>query len=345
MATKKIKRFQEGGMSDKDRGLEASKDEKVGFFERLRMGNIDDPNSEAYRRFGAGRGKAERTPVETMTATPVTRPTAAAPEMDAMEAANAREPIPVPAGPKAEQPKPGGRPRVNVQASQPSAPAKSSPKLQEQTYRRTSGDTGERPKADTSNYSNEGRGRELTKEQQFARADAEARSPEGVARRKKQEAEQGLERVTPETALLPGGGLRAMQSLAKKLATPKMAKYSQEALPAPSPKALPAPTKRLTYDKAGTVARKRAERAEARKSEMLKENAKRYGLDESSPGYEAAAGAVRKELGGKDFALKRGGSVKKAMPVKKMASGGSVSNPSKRADGIAIKGKTRCKMR
>jgi hypothetical protein len=78
---------------------------------------------------------------------------------------------------------------------------------------------------------------------------------------------------------------------------------------------------------------------------MLKENAKRYGLDESSPGYEAAAGAVRKELGGKDFALKRGGSVKKAMPVKKMASGGSVSNPSKRADGIAIKGKTRCKMR
>jgi hypothetical protein len=61
MATKKIKRFQEGGMSDKDRGLEASKDDKVGFFERLRMGNIDDEGSEAYRRFGAGRGKMERT--------------------------------------------------------------------------------------------------------------------------------------------------------------------------------------------------------------------------------------------------------------------------------------------
>jgi hypothetical protein len=337
MATKKIKRFQEGGVSDKDRGLEASKDEKVGFFERLRMGNIDDEGSEAYRRFGAGRGKAERTPVETMAATPVTRPAAVAPEMDAMEAANAREPIPVPAGPKAEQPKPGGRPRVNVQASQPSAPAKSSPKTQEQTYRRTSGDTGERPKADTSNYSNEGRGREMTKEQQFARADAEARSPEGVAKRKKQEAEQGLERVTPETALLPGGGLKALSAAAKKLAAPKMAKYSQEALPAP--------TKRLTYDKAGAVARKRAERAEARKSEMLKENAKRYGLDENSPGYEAAAGAVRKGLGGKDFALKKGGSVKKAMPIKKMASGGSVSGASKRADGAAIKGKTRCKMR
>ena len=338
MATKKIKRFQEGGMSDKDRGLEASKDDKVGFFERLRMGNIDDEGSEAYRRFGAGRGKAERTPVETMDATPVTRPTAAAPEMDAMEEANTRvDRMLTPNQSVADQPKPGGRPRVNAQAAKPSAPAKSSPKMQEQTYRRTSGDTGSRPKADTSNYSNEGRGREMTKEQQFARADAEAKSPEGVAKRKKQEAEQGLERVTPETALLPGGSLKVLSAAAKKLAAPKMAKYSQEALPAP--------TKRLTYDKAGAVARKRAERAEARKSEMLKENARRYGLDEDSPGYEAAAGAVRKNLGGKDFAFKKGGSVKKAMPMKKMASGGSVSNPSKRADGAAIKGKTRCKMR
>jgi hypothetical protein len=39
----------------KARGLEASKDEQVGFFERLRMGNIDQPGSEAYNRFGAGR--------------------------------------------------------------------------------------------------------------------------------------------------------------------------------------------------------------------------------------------------------------------------------------------------
>lgn len=44
----------------KSEGLKASEDDKVGFFERLRMGNIDDPNSEAYRRFGAGRGKTER---------------------------------------------------------------------------------------------------------------------------------------------------------------------------------------------------------------------------------------------------------------------------------------------
>lgn len=41
----------------KARGMEASSGEKVGFFERLRMGNIDQEGSEAYNRFGAGRGK------------------------------------------------------------------------------------------------------------------------------------------------------------------------------------------------------------------------------------------------------------------------------------------------
>lgn len=41
----------------KARGLEASSGENVGFFERMRMGNIDQPGSEAYNRFGAGRGR------------------------------------------------------------------------------------------------------------------------------------------------------------------------------------------------------------------------------------------------------------------------------------------------
>jgi hypothetical protein len=53
----KKRKFQNGGdVDDKRRGLEVSAGEKVGFFERLRMGNIDDPKSEAYKRFGAGRG-------------------------------------------------------------------------------------------------------------------------------------------------------------------------------------------------------------------------------------------------------------------------------------------------
>jgi len=59
---KKFKRFNEGGPTDeataKQSGLDMSNKEKpMGFFERLRAGNIDDPSSEAYKRFGAGRGR------------------------------------------------------------------------------------------------------------------------------------------------------------------------------------------------------------------------------------------------------------------------------------------------
>jgi hypothetical protein len=60
---KKFKRYDEGGPVDeataKQSGLDMSNKEKpMGFFERLRAGNIDDPSSEAYKRFGAGRGRA-----------------------------------------------------------------------------------------------------------------------------------------------------------------------------------------------------------------------------------------------------------------------------------------------
>lgn len=59
----KKRRFQEGGSTedeDKAEGLRRSSKEKVGFLKRLRMGNIDDPESEAYKRFGAGRGRSDR---------------------------------------------------------------------------------------------------------------------------------------------------------------------------------------------------------------------------------------------------------------------------------------------
>jgi hypothetical protein len=322
MATKKRRRFAEGGISDtadKEAGLKASQGEKVGFFERLRMGNIDDPSSEAYRRFGAGRGKAERTPVEDAVATPVSR--SAAPEVDELEAADIRHrenPIEVSAGPKAE------KSRTKTQAAKPSASAKSTSKTQEQGYRRSSGATAE----EIANYKPP-----VSSKYPDIRGSAQD-SVTAETRRRVKEGAQAVERVTPETAMLPGGSLKALSSLAKKLATPKMAKYSQEALPAP--------TKRLTYDKAGAVSRARASRAAARQEEMLAENASRYGLNPNSPGYEAAASAVRKELGGKDFSFKRGGKVKKAsMPVKKMASGGMTSKASSRGDGIAQRGKTR----
>ena len=58
---KRVRRFQEGGEAAlKAEGLAASNKTPMGFFERLRMGNIDQEGSEAYNRLGAGRGRGER---------------------------------------------------------------------------------------------------------------------------------------------------------------------------------------------------------------------------------------------------------------------------------------------
>jgi hypothetical protein len=54
----------ESDAADKTAGLKASKGEDVGFFKRLMMGNIDKPGSEAYEKFGAGRGRAKEAEAE-----------------------------------------------------------------------------------------------------------------------------------------------------------------------------------------------------------------------------------------------------------------------------------------
>lgn len=171
------------------------------------------------------------------------------------------------------------------------------------------------------------------------------------------ETDKPLEGVYPESYLIAPGA-KTMSTLAKGLAnrpTQKIPEYVQptlsyaerQLLEGPAKRAsqqlLEAPTKRLTGpSKADLLARDRAARAAARQDEMLKENARRYGLNPEAPGYEGAARAVRDRLGDDAFTLKkRGGAVK----AKKMASGGMTrSSASKRADGIAQKGKTRGKM-
>lgn len=131
---------------------------------------------------------------------------------------------------------------------------------------------------------------------------------------------QALEAVHPEQYFMPGGGLKTAANLAKSLA-------NRGAMRTVSQGALPAPTRQIGYDKAGAMAKQRAARAEGRTSEMLSENARRSGV---TPGS-AAAESLRKNLGGDDFSLG-------------MKRGGSVSSASRRADGIATKGKTRGRM-
>ena len=100
------------------------------------------------------------------------------------------------------------------------------------------------------------------------------------------------------------------------------------------PLALPKPTPRLGYDKAGAKAAERSGRAAEQRTEMLKENARRSGLREDASAETSKA--VRDKLGGNKFKI-----MKKGGAVKSYASGGSVSSASKRADGCAIRGKTR----
>lgn len=120
--SRKARRFDEGGFTedeDKAEGLAKSKGEKVGLLERLRMGNIDDPTSQAYKQFGAGRARAAREAADAQLEAEAMRSSAraprmgmaaAAPAMDELEEANKRAPLDTTAGPRAPMPAAPARP-------------------------------------------------------------------------------------------------------------------------------------------------------------------------------------------------------------------------------------------
>ena len=160
------------------------------------------------------------------------------------------------------------------------------------------------------------------------------------------EGSQAVEGVYPESNFI-APGLRAAQSAIKGIAgrfggdSAKAASPYLKELPYSGAKQLPnAPTKQLTGpSKADLMARDRAARATGRNEEMARENARRYGLNPDDMSATTSS-LLRKNMGGDDFSLP----LKKGGKVRGYASGGSVSSASRRADGIATKGKTRGKM-
>jgi hypothetical protein len=161
---------------------------------------------------------------------------------------------------------------------------------------------------------------------------------------------QAAEAVYPEQYLTPGGGFKTAANMAKNLANrggKQIAEYSTPLLRGPATQTptaaaprLGGPTPQLTGpSKAELLARDRAAREAARQQDMLRENARRSGLDPDNINP-AVANKVRENLGGPDFSLgmKKGGAVK----AKRMASGGMTA--SRRGDGIASRGKTRGKI-
>lgn len=315
MATKKrkVKRYQEGGVTEEEykrRGLEESRGEKVGFLERLMAGNIDEPGSEAYKRFGAGRGRAAAVPVEDRTFTPVEDIKKAAQEMKEV-----------------------ARSDTSYSDYGDAAPATftvTPTKVTKETTTVQRGGDARDLEGKTAKSSRGSRGKEFgsgggrgpsAEELNAYRMDQERK------RLKDLEQKQALERVTPEEFLGPGTGLKAMHRLAKSLAdrAPKLAEYVQPLLTGPKGKELlegpgnmprlPAP-KRPSPSGSGPASRMESKpSASRREAEAGKRSTRKYNEDE----------------GGVEF--KRGGK------IKKMASGGSTA--SRRADGIAVRGKTK----
>jgi len=282
---KKFKRYDEGGSVEeaaaKQRGLDISnKEAPVGFFERLRAGNIDQPGSEAYNRFGAGRGRDRGESVS------VNQPMPSAPAAPAAPAASSR-PLSDPmysdygsstgmgAAGTGETVKP-----TRPMATKPVVPAKPT----------VMPDRGESVSVNKpiSNYSNEGRTKPAPA------APATPAKPTMDTKSMNENAQKAMS--DDPTSLLGAAGAGA----AALFGASKLGKMFKGA-------------------------KKVADKASPYLKEIPMDKKKLSGPKKSSDVTDVVA-------------KKRGGA------VKKYASGGMVSSASKRADGIATKGKTRCKI-
>lgn len=353
---KKQRRFQDGGDVNeaemKQRGLDASnKEAPVGFFERLRMGNIDDPNSEAYKKFGAGRGRQDRDDAD-FAAEEARDKTARAQAGKASDgdvspydlrteaAANAPSRVSTNSGQSSSGRKPSAAPKV-VQAPKTrdnAAPEASQKGKTASEYSRSSDEMRNLTRqkaavstmpssvydADTDRMRNQSR-----KQARFEGSKRMASTPEAQAKRKAMEKSQALERVTPEEYLLPGASLKALHKQAAKLAKPKIREYNPTTLPAPKAaakaetKSLPAPQKKLSYDKGSVKAGERTRRAESRSTQMQKDNDARYGVDTASKGYNPN----RSRTGESRFNIGRGETKKSSTEVMDVAPKSTTPKP------------------
>ena len=301
---KKVKRYATGTSEEdikklKDEGLKASKDEKVGLLERLRMGNIDDPKSEAYSKFGAGRGLAERSK-----ATPVTPPST--------EFSRGFPGLGAPVMPKPVEPTPNTTPVGLRGALTPQG----------------TGEGGASPGVKGPDVAPKPRRRPVAKQNTkpiniSTGASGFGTDEKGIAQRRM----EGLK--APKTSEL--------RSVARTRAG--------TAVPEDNTGKLAATMAGLGAAGMGLKGlRQRLMRPEAGGGSMSRELSSSPGNRPRLMGLDPMMDAELERMageGGPNF--KKGGKVK-AKHVKKYASGGKVSSASNRADGIAKRGKTKCKV-
>ena len=331
MATKKIKRFQEGGMSDeadKAAGLEASKDDKVGFLERLRMGNIDDSSSEAYRRFGAGRGRAARVPVEDRVGTPVeeirardvTTPATPATVSDAMMARGRDEGMRKGSGDASVAEMYSGPRTKPIEA--PARSVTTSPVAVRSSSAASSAPSGKATAAASDAASMFRASERASRRAPSSPATTATPKPSAPAPRKS------------AMDMIPTDGYRKVEG-GERIDSSELGRNVSNTLAAVGPRGL-SRFSAIGRDVVGMKAN-RAKEAADRAAELSKEIKAGQAKTKFTSQSKAPSKRTKKfddsETG---VEFKRGG--------KAMKSGGSVSPASKRADGIATRGKTRCKI-
>ena len=313
---KKVKKYAGGTYEDdisklKEEGLKASKDDKVGLLDRLRMGNIDDPKSEAYKRFGAGRGLAERTK-----SIPVGE----------IKTTDSGRGVPGFGGPMLPKPTPD-TPEVSMPVG-----------LRGALTAQGTGEGGVSPGVEGPKVTPRPRPRPVAKQDKkpiniSTGASGFGTDEKGIAQRRM----EGLK--APKTSELRSvartrAGTPIKETMdARNRAGQKVSSGSDAALPLLGLAGLGLGAAAL--NKRGL---REMQDAEAGAGEASRE-AERYGgragkyIQEIDPMFTGRAGFEQGPM-------KKGGKVK-AKPVKKYASGGKVSSASTRADGIAKRGKTK----
>lgn len=351
---KKFKRYDEGGPVEesmaKQRGLDASnKEAPVGFLERIRMGNIDQPGTEAYNRFGAGRGRASSATTAESKPQIVPRiPPAPRVPTPNEESGKLQNMISAGADIVGRTQNEGYRPNAGTASERAMLEgAFDSGKITENTGPRTKPivKTPVKPVASKPTAS---KSQESEKSSQYPgamrgmRSDAGTSPPVATHGGPRDEEKSAASKIPGQSAKAPQGGEKADSSETSRNVGNAMNALGITAGIGAGAAGLYKLGK--MYD-----ASKKAKRA-LLNNPRLERPGTVAGKDFVVRDYEGAAksgakGVPKKQLGYKKdsdvtdvTAKKRGGA------VKKYASGGMVSSASKRADGIASKGKTRCKI-
>ena len=311
---KKFKRYDEGGSVEeamaKQRGLDISnKEAPVGFFERLRAGNIDQPGSEAYNRFGAGRGRAMAPAAEEARPMPVPRPPA---QPNPIFAAGLEQGKRQPSGDASvaedysgTRTKPIVTAPVKPVAAKPPATAMPSTANKPPAYagplRGMRSDAGTSPPVAT-----HGGPRDEEKLLKPAKPTMDTKTMNENAKKAMADDPSSLMGMA-------GAGAAALFGASK---LGKLFKGAKKAAGAGRDLVV-SPSKKPSY-----MGKADDEKADKAREKLMKSSFIKKSGDDVT-----------------DVTAKKRGGV-----VKKYASGGMVSSASKRADGIATKGKTRCKI-